>query len=118
MRRLVVLEVGLERHRVRGLPARDHLRDGGIDAAMDRQDVVVRLQEASNQMDGFVVDGKRAEKRLLSRQIVRRRASVTGAMPDGLRQWRIRQWPPLPRQATTGRAPCSRTRQSRCVLWP
>ena len=91
MRRLVVLEVGLERHRVRGLPARDHLRDGGIDAAMDRQDVVFRFQEVGNRMDGFVVDEKPAERRLLSRQVVRRQTLADGAMWDGIPQRRMCQ---------------------------
>ena len=46
---------------------------------------MLRLQDVGNRIDGFVMDEKRAEKRLLSLQVVRRRASVADAIPDGLR---------------------------------
>ena len=78
--RLVVLEEGLERHRVRSLPAPDHLHHGGIDAAVHGQEEMFRLQEACDQTDGLVVDEKRPEKRLFGLQVVRQRAVFFGLL--------------------------------------
>ena len=71
LQRIVVLEVGLERHRVRDLPAPEQVQHGGVNAAVHRQEEVFRLQEDGDQMDGFVVDEKRPEKRPLGFRVVR-----------------------------------------------
>ena len=73
LQRLVVLEECLERHRGRDFPAPDHVQHGGIDAAVHRQEEVFRLEEGGDQMDGFVVDQQRPEKRLLGLKVARRR---------------------------------------------
>ena len=79
--RLVVLEVGLECHRVRGLTAPDHVQHSGIDTAMHGQKEVFRLQEVYDQMDRLVVDENRPEKRLLGLQVFRR-LPVTFRLPE------------------------------------
>ena len=61
LQRLVVLEAGPERHRVRDLPAPDVVHHGGINTAVHRQEEVFRLKEGGDQMNGFVVDEKRPE---------------------------------------------------------
>ena len=73
LQRLVVLEAGPERHRVRDLPAPDVVHHGGINTAVHRQEEVFRLKEGGDQMNGFVVDEKRPEKRLLGLKVARRR---------------------------------------------
>ena len=76
--RLVVLEVGLERHRVRDLSTLDHVQHGVIDSAVHGQEEVLRLQKGGDQMDGLVVDEKGAQKRLLGFKIARQRAHAHG----------------------------------------
>ena len=73
LQRLVVLEAGPERHRGRDFPAPDHVQNGGVDPAVHRQEEVFRLEEGGDQMDGFVVDQQRPEKRLLGLKVARRR---------------------------------------------
>ena len=54
-------------------PAPDHVQHGGVDPAVHRQEEVFRLEEGGDQMDGFVVDQQRPEKRLLGLKVARRR---------------------------------------------
>ena len=54
--RFVALEAGLEGHRVRLFRTLDEVHHGVVDAALDRQGEVVRLETGGNQMERFVVD--------------------------------------------------------------
>ena len=72
--RLRRLEEGLERDRRRALAAEDQLGGCLIDAPVQRVVEMRGLEEARNAVDRLVIDEDRAEKGLLSLEIMRRRA--------------------------------------------
>jgi len=71
---LVALEIMLESHGVRDLPALDHAEDGVVDAAMHRQEEMLLQQERADQAGCLVVHQQRAQQRLLGFEVAGGRA--------------------------------------------